>query len=407
MNVVILNHSDSRGGASVTSVRLMQALVRMGVDARMLVVHSSIGSERIEKLQPAWRVKAAFLAEHADIWLRQGCRRDNLFAISTGAFGMPVHKHPWVEQADVVVLAWVNQGMISLAEVSRIKPAVVWVMHDMWCFTGVCHHAGVCRRYERQCGKCPLLLRRADHDLSWQVHAAKQQLYAAKPIQFVAVSTWLASLASASSLGANMRVCTIPNAMPVEYFSSEPRLSRSQCGLPEKGQLIVMAAARLDDPIKGLPRAIEALNTLSDTDAVAVLVGNLRDKQALHSLRLPHIWLGPVSEQRMRDIYPHAHVVLSASEYETLPTTLIEGMASGCIAVTTGRGGQTDIVDHLDTGYISPTMHPSDLACGLRWALDQEPRRQHQHRAMLRFASDKVARAYIYLFEKLLNIHNG
>lgn len=403
MNVVILNHSDSRGGASVTSVRLMQALVRLGVDARMLVVHNAIDSERIGRLQPRWRVRTEFLAEHADIWLRQGCSRTNLFAISTGSFGMPVHEHPWVKEADIVVLAWVNQGMLSLSEIKRIKAPVAWVMHDMWCFTGVCHHAGECRRFQQECGQCQLLVRKSAHDLSWHVHRSKQRLYGAKPIRFVAVSTWLASLATSSSLASDMDVCAIPNPFPVENFTCEPRIGRRRCGLPGQGRLIVMAAARLDDPVKGLPRAIEALNMIADTDAVAVFVGNLRDKQALDSLRLPHVWIGPVSEQQMRDIYPHADVVLSSSEYETLPTTLIEGMASGCVAVTTGRGGQSDIVDHLDTGYVAPTMEAADLAAGLRWALACEPQRRHQHQAMMRFAADKVARRYIDLFEKMLN----
>ncbi len=403
MNVVIINHSDTRGGASVTSVRLMQALVRLGVDARMLVVHCATDSERIECMQPAWRVRAEFLAEHADIWLRQGCSRDNLFAISTGAFGMPVHNHPWVKEADVVVLGWVNQGMVSLAEIGRIKAPVAWVMHDMWCFTGVCHHAGECRRFEQDCGMCLLLKRQGAHDLSWQTMRRKRALYASKPIQFVAVSHWLASLAAASGLSPDMSMATIPNTFPIEDFGYEPRTSRRDCGLPDSGKLIVMAAARLDDPVKGLRRAIDALNMLDGADATAVFIGNLRDKNALDALRLPHVWLGAVTEQRMRDIYPHADAVLSASEYETLPTTLIEGMASGCIAVTTGRGGQADIVDHLVSGYIAPTMEAADLAAGLRWALSQEPRRHEQHQSMMRFASDKVARRYVELFDNLLN----
>lgn len=37
--VVLINHSDTRGGASVVTYRLMQALSRAGVDARMIVMH--------------------------------------------------------------------------------------------------------------------------------------------------------------------------------------------------------------------------------------------------------------------------------------------------------------------------------------------------------------------------------
>ena len=41
MKIVIINHSDTLGGASVVSYRLMKALRAMGVDASMLVSHKA------------------------------------------------------------------------------------------------------------------------------------------------------------------------------------------------------------------------------------------------------------------------------------------------------------------------------------------------------------------------------
>ena len=38
MKIVILNTSDSKGGAAIVSLRLMRALCAAGMDARMLVV---------------------------------------------------------------------------------------------------------------------------------------------------------------------------------------------------------------------------------------------------------------------------------------------------------------------------------------------------------------------------------
>ncbi len=41
MSTVIINHSDSRGGASVVSLRLLEALCAAGHDATMLVAHKA------------------------------------------------------------------------------------------------------------------------------------------------------------------------------------------------------------------------------------------------------------------------------------------------------------------------------------------------------------------------------
>lgn len=408
MNVVFLNHSDSLGGASVVTMRLMRALCDMGVDARMLVMNAAGSDLRVDELRPAWRRKACFLAECARIYAGNGLSRSRLFQVSVACAGMPVSRHPWVKDADVVVLSWVNQGMISLEEIARIEAPVVWIMHDMWCFTGICHHAGECQGYLDACGRCPMLGWMAGpSDLSATTHRRKARLYKARSITFVAVSRWLLDRFERSALGRGQRVEYIPNAFPMDNYAVTPTATREELGLPAAKKLIVMAAARLDDPIKGLPLAVEALNRLADSpegsDCAAVFVGAIRDPQALAELRLPHVALGMVKDPaRMAQIYAHAQAVLSSSLYETLPGTLIEGMAAGCVPVAFDRGGQADIFDHLASGYLAPYPDTAELAAGLRYALTSAPSRAEQRaQVAARFSSERVAARYLALFQSL------
>lgn len=268
--VVILNLSDSRGGAAVVSRRLMHALCDAGVDARMLVAHKGTDDPRVVLAAPAWRYKIPFLEEAADIYLHNGRCRADIFKVSTGRYGLPLSRHPLVAQADAVILAWVNQGFCNFADISRMARAgkrLIWIMHDMWNLTGICHHAGDCRAYERPegCSHCPMLHTSAGaHDLSARTWAAKAKLYAHAGIRFVAVSSWLAARCRRSPLFAGQELHTIGNAFPVDEFYTEPRHSRASLGLPTEGKIILMGAARLDDPVKGLPYAVEALNLLAD-----------------------------------------------------------------------------------------------------------------------------------------------
>lgn len=268
--VVILNLSDSRGGAAVVSRRLMHALCDAGVDARMLVAHKGTDDPRVVLAAPAWRYKIPFLEEAADIYLHNGRCRADIFKVSTGRYGLPLSRHPLVAQADAVILAWVNQGFCNFADISRMARAgkrLIWIMHDMWNLTGICHHAADCRAYERPegCSHCPMLHSSAGaHDLSARTWAAKAKLYARAGIRFVAVSSWLAERCRRSTLFAGQELHTIGNAFPVDEFYTEPRHSRASLGLPTDGKIILMGAARLDDPVKGLPYAVEALNLLAD-----------------------------------------------------------------------------------------------------------------------------------------------
>lgn len=412
MTVTLVNHSDTLGGASVVTYRLMEALCRAGVDARMVVVRRATDDPRVSAAGNSLSRKAAFMAEHLRIVAGNGFSRENLFKISVAEAGLPLHHHPYIKEADTVVLNWVNQGMLSLKGIRRIatmgKP-IVWTMHDMWNMTGVCHHAGDCEGFMHSCGNCPLVKGGNDpRDMSHTTFLRKARLYNNVPIHFVAVSRWLASRAKDSALLRDMPVSVIPNAFPVGDFPLTPSFTRADLGLPEGKQLIVMGAARLDDPIKGLPTAVEALNIVADSssDAVAVFYGTMRDPAALDQLRLPHVCLGTISDRRrLASLYAHADAVISTSQYETLPGTLIEGMAAGCVPVTFGRGGQADIVDHLDTGYIASYGDAADFARGIEFALGRstEDRSRRSATVARRFSADSVARRYIELFNTLQN----
>ncbi len=403
MKVTLVNHSDTLGGASVVTVRLLEALRRAGVDARMLVIHKTSDSPHILKTGSALARKAAFLAEHAYIFANNGFSYGNVFKVSVAKAGLPIHNHPWVKDADIVCLNWVNQGMLSFSGIEKIEAPIVWTMHDMWNMTGICHHADKCDGFLRGCGCCHELGRASGpDDISRRCFIAKEKLYQKKKIHFVAVSRWLHDLCEQSPAMNGQPLSVIPNAFPIDEFHAWPKKSRLDERLPD-GPLIAMGAARLDAPIKGLDLAIDALNRLTGTDAKAVFFGAIRNPRAFDALRIPFVHLGSIPQSRISEILSHTSVLLSSSHYETLPGTLVEGMAAGAYPVAFDHGGQSDIIDHLHTGYLARYADTADLAAGIRIGLSAPPDRDAQHRAVAaRFAADVIAGRYINLFNDIL-----
>ncbi len=106
MKIVIINHSDTLGGASVVSMRLMEALRKSGHDARMLVSRKLSDNPYVEECGRNLRGKFCFLAEHARIYMSCGFNRRNLFKISIANVGLPLSQHHLVRNADVVMLNW-------------------------------------------------------------------------------------------------------------------------------------------------------------------------------------------------------------------------------------------------------------------------------------------------------------
>ena len=412
MRVVVINKSDSQGGAAVVSLRLVHALCDNGVDAHLLVVDRRTDDPRVVSVASPIADKAVFLAERAQIFLHNGFSRENLFKADTARFGRDLSSHPLVREADVVILAWINQGILSLRSIDRIcalgKP-VVWVMHDMWNCTGLCHHAYDCRRYKDKCGTCRYLRSRTRLDLSRFTLLRKKALYVAHPnLTFVAVSNWLAFRCRESYLMESSRMEIIPNAFPVDDFLCD-RLPNDSWGIRHGCKVLVMGAARLDDPVKGfdlliaITRHIAASKPQLASRLHLLLYGTIRNEALLRDIAIPYTFLGQVNGiDQLNNIYRHADVVLSTSRYETLPGTLIEGQASGCVPVTFGNGGQPDIVDHLRTGYIAHYLSPESFAEGIEWAINAPIARRDLHEEVRGlFSANNVAHAFITLFTRL------
>lgn len=415
LKVTLISHSDRLGGAAIVTFRLMHALRKAGVDARMITfVKSSEDENVIEACHRNKRI-ALFLAERGCIFLQNGFNKKDLFKVSIANTGLHLEQHPWVVDADVIALNWINQGMLSLDGIERLsalgKP-IIWTMHDMWCLTGICHHAHECNNFKEECGKCPYLhFLSSRNDLSHKIWEQKRELYNKTNIHFVAVSNWLAERCKESSLLQDKPVSVIHNAFPIEFFPTIPNAPVKEFGLDYSKNIIIMGAARLDDSIKGFDYAIDALNIFSTKyseiakNCIAVFFGDIRNSSLLDQIKLPHKHIGVINDAKMlRQTYASSKVVLSTSLYETLPGTLIEGQAAGCVPVSFGKGGQKDIIDHKKNGYIAEYKSPESIADGIAWALENAPDRNAQHEEVRkRFAGDVIANKYIELCNKLLS----
>ncbi len=182
-------------------------------------------------------------------------------------------------------------------------------------------------------------------------------LYDEVPIRFVAVSSWLAAKAEESSLLGDRGVEIIPNAFPAaDTIEGEIQKKERKEGEPIR---IIFGAARIDDPIKGLPILKEALQILHDeypeesANMQLVTFGSAKYTESLDGFAIPARHLGMLSgEEAIRKAFEKCDIVVSASDFETLPGTLIEGQAYGCIPVAFDHGGQRDIITSEEVGYL-------------------------------------------------------
>lgn len=416
MRVLIVNTSERTGGAAVAASRLMEALNNNGVKAKMLVRDKETDRLTVAAVPGQKWMQFYFLWERFVVWLRLHFNRKHLFEVDIANCGADVTQLPEFQEADVVHLHWINQGMLSLKGIRKIlntgKP-VVWTMHDIWPATAICHLTLDCRNFETQCAHCRLLPGNGStNDLSTQIWKRKQQMLNDRQITFVTCSQWLAGEAQKSALLKGQRVVSIPNPIDTHiYTPKDKQQARQRVGLPTEGRIILFASQRVTNRNKGMGYLLEACRLLAEQYpekkediTVAILGGHAEEIEGQLPFRTCP--LGYVNdEQRIVDIYNAADVFVLPSLSENLPNTIMEAMACGVPSVGFRIGGIPEEIDHQQNGYVADYCSSEDLARGIWWTLyeaDHEAvRKACLQKVAHNYSQQSVANRYLEVYESL------
>lgn len=400
MRVLIINTSEKTGGAAVATSRLLDTLNNNGVKAKMLVGDKVTDNITVVQAPRPWLRRWNFLWERWCLFWHLHFSRKNLFELDLANVGIDITSLPEFKEADIIHLAWINQGLLSLGSIRKIlasgKP-VVWTMHDQWPATGICHYTHGCKAYRSVCQRCRYLPKRhTSTDLSTRIFNRKRKLYQGSGIHFVTCSKWLGEQARQSAVLSGLQVHTIPNPIDTHVFCPQDKqAARLRAHLPAGKRVILFVSQRVTLQRKGIAYLTEAISMLADQhpemvhDTVVAILGG-HAEEVVEQLRLPAIPLGYVSDERqIVDIYNSADVFVLPSLDDNLPNTIMEAMACGVPSVGFKVGGIPEMIDHQKNGYVAKYKDAADLAAGLHWVL-----READHDALRRQAVAKVRSSY-------------
>ena len=416
MRVLIINTSERTGGAAIAAGRLLEALKNNGLKAKMLVRDKESDKLNVVGLNYNLLALCKFVWERVVIWKANRFRRNNLFKVDIANTGTDITSLPEFIQADVIHLHWINQGMLSLKDIRKIlesgKP-VVWTMHDMWPFTGICHHARECKRYETECHNCPFIFRGGNrYDLSWRVFEKKKQLYQLAPMTFVGCSNWLTNKARASELLIGQTICSIPNPINTNLFKPRNKKeARILCQLPTDKKLVLFGSVKITDKRKGIDYFVEACNLLAEKhpeliESVGIVAFGKGCEVLKPLVPFPVYSLNYVSDDhKMVNIYNAVDLYTTPSLEENLPNTIMEAMACGVPCVGFKVGGIPEMIDHLHNGYVATYLSAEDFANGIYWTLKESEYShlaEEAHRKVVsHYAESVVVKRYIDVYNKI------
>ena len=231
-------------------------------------------------------------------------------------------------------------------------------------------------------------------------------------LTIVTPSSWLGECAKESSLFSQTRVEVIPNGIDLNRFKPiDKNIARDILCLPKDKRLILFGTmSAINDQNKGfylLKKAFKRFFSKEYKDIELVIFGSSKPKDE-DDLGFKTHYLGHLNDEiSLAVVYSAADVMIVPSIQEAFGQTASESLACGTPVVAFGNTGLSDIVEHQKNGYLAKPFDTGDLACGIKWVLEDDKRwkklsENAREKVVNEFDIIRVAKRYTDLYKEIL-----
>lgn len=410
MKVVIINTHDLDGGAARAAYRLHRGLLSFDIDSQMLVQiktggdfkvigPSSLKSKLYAKVRPFLdKLTLRKYSNKTQALFSRGVTGDRSLISKINAL-----------EPDIVHLHWINEGFLSVNDISAIKAPIVWSLHDMWPFTGGCHYDEWCGAYETGCGTCKVLSSQNVNDISRKMIRYKKLAYDNSNITVIGLSHWLAREASKSLVFKGKKIVNLPNPIdPKEFGLVNKTFARELFNLPLDKKLILFGAMRATGAQrKGFTQLAQALLKL-DVNFDIVVFGAELPEEPDEFIQKCH-YMGTLKDNAsLKALYNAADVMVVPSLQENLSNAIMESLVCGTPVAAFDIGGNGDMIKHQQNGYLAKPFCSEDLAYGIDWLIkhfnSEASLQSISEKALNSYSTNNVIPQYIQLYQSIMEI---
>tara|TARA_Y100000992_G_scaffold287998_1_gene241320 strand:+ start:70 stop:1305 length:1236 start_codon:yes stop_codon:yes gene_type:complete len=411
MKILIVNATDIDGGAARASYRLHRALLENGLDSEMLVQDKK--SDDYTVRGPITKIQKGFAKirptlDSIPVYFFKNHKQE-LFSPSWFGLSGIVKKINKIKP-DIVHLNWICGGMMTIEEIAKIDAPIVWSLHDMWAFTSGSHY---CIKYKSYHKNTTSKKTQRESILSRRIFKRKQKAYARKKdITIVGLSKWINECSKSSELLHSKNHVNIPNLINTNIFKPfNKNQARELWALPKNKKLILFGAmSATSDLRKGFKQLIDAIRNLKSSEIEFIVFGSSKPKNKLDIGYRIH-YLGNLHDDvSLITLLSAADVVVVPSLQENLSNVIMESLACGTPVAAFDIGGNSDMINHKENGYLAKPLDSNDLASGIDWIINSSEYyslcKNARKKVLNEFSSDHVVKTYKELYTKILESSN-
>jgi glycosyltransferase involved in cell wall biosynthesis len=391
---------SSKGGAGRVADRLVEGQRKLGYRSAIVKLTDG-GIQSLALSHPKLFWTAVF-----DQFAVRRSQKNPLFSLYRRSSANRINRYRFNETSEIAHIHWIS-GTIPNENLSNWvgTQMCVWTIHDMWPFTGGCHHALDCFEYQNSCSGCPQVKSAFRRGVSRALQEKVKQISHVKNLIIVAPSSWIAEKARSSMVLRNIDVRVIPNPVETDvFFPTSKEEAKADFEIPATSFVIGCSAANLLDPQKNIAELIRQTQAMKEkyptTRFVLLAIGSGN----LDSDGVEIIQTGLVtSKERMAIAYNAMDIFVSFAIAENSPLTLIEASASGIPTICMDRGGMPEIVSHGNTGFVLTVY--DDFGLFINKLMDpniyNSISRNSRKQAVDRYSVESVLRQYENVYREL------
>jgi len=404
------------GGAGIAAYRLHQGLRRIGVNSIMRVLHKSTNDPSVSWIygiqgsgttQQAGSLWPQLLSQWGETLQRFPDRSRSLCFFSTPDAIVSLEQQ--VKGFDIINLHWVA-GLVDIQKMPElfVGKKLFWTLHDMNPFTGGCHYAQDCTRYQTGCHDCPQL-GPGPEDIVRNIWNLKNESYRKLDLTIVTPSKWLGKCSRNSALLGRFPHQVIPYGLDLDDYAPLDRSeARQQLGLPSHARIVLFGASAIADYRKGFDLFLDAIEHLAKLlEGAEIILMAFGQSEGISRFSTPYKWhhLGHLNtSSELSAAYSAADVFVIPTREDNLPNTVLESLACGTPVVGFDLGGLPDMVVHRETGYLAPFPDVEEMARGIDWITRKDAgffKETCRERALEKYALNIQAEQYLSIYRAM------
>jgi glycosyltransferase involved in cell wall biosynthesis len=402
-----------KGGAAKAAIRLHLGLLKLGFDSHILFLIKSNESTHTPKSYYFPQKLSLYKRIIYKLRLKQSINSQNqkktikwkseYEGFSLARTDFKIYAHPLFKEANIINLHWVAKFLDypTFFKNSRGKK-LVWTLHDMNAFTGGCHYAWNCHKFQTSCESCPQF--KEELDTAKASLLTKQEALLNVNLNIVTPSNWLYLQSKQSLLFSGYETRVIPYGIDSSVFKIyKKNYLRGKYNIPKNRKIILFVSQMVKNKRKGISYLYEAIEKLGiSNDVVLCIVGESRDIEfSVESLKL-----GTIDDERlMAKIYASADLFVIPSLQDNLPNTVLESLMCGTPVIGFNTGGIKDMIEDGKNGVLCDSETSNSLKVAIEAFLKnkiQLSRGEIRKSAVDKYSLEKQAKAYAKLYDKLL-----